>query len=89
MEYSEDLEFISKKTKLKTIEYIFNPLPETTSEKIKEILHYELMYTISKLNSKCYVDKSFLAYIVIFFFFIIINITILRLVISLILLIRI
>jgi hypothetical protein len=40
MEYSEDLEFISKKTKLKTIEYIFNLLPETTTEEIKQILHY-------------------------------------------------
>jgi hypothetical protein len=63
MEYSEDLEFISKKTKLKTIEYIFNLLPEATTEEIKEILHYELIYMISQLNSKCYVNNSFLAYI--------------------------
>jgi hypothetical protein len=63
MEYNEDLEFISKKTKLNTIEYIFNLLPETTSEEKKQILHYELMYMISQLNNKCHVDKSFLAYI--------------------------
>jgi hypothetical protein len=63
MEYNEDLEFISKKTKLKTIEYIFYLLPETTTEEIKKILHYELMYMISQLNNNCYVDKSFLAYI--------------------------
>jgi hypothetical protein len=46
MEFNEDLEFISKETKLKTIEYIFNLLPETTSEEAKQILHYELMYMI-------------------------------------------
>jgi hypothetical protein len=33
MEYSEDLEFISKKTKMKTIEYIFNLLPETRNKR--------------------------------------------------------
>jgi hypothetical protein len=32
MECNEDLELISKKTKLKTIEYIFNLLPETAEE---------------------------------------------------------
>jgi hypothetical protein len=65
MEYSEDLEFISKETKLNTIKYIFNLLSETISEEIKEILHYELMYMISQLNNKCYVDKLFLYSLVI------------------------
>jgi hypothetical protein len=63
MEYNEDLKFISKKTKLKTIKYIFNLLPKITTKKIKKILHYELMYMISQLNNKYYIDKSFLAYI--------------------------
>jgi hypothetical protein len=51
MEYSEDLEFISKKTKQNIVKYIFNLLPETTSEELKQILRYELMYMISQLNN--------------------------------------
>jgi hypothetical protein len=51
MEYNEDLEFISKKTKLNIVKYIFNLLPETTSKELKQILHYELMY--SCLYSGC------------------------------------
>jgi hypothetical protein len=63
MEYNKDLELIFWETKMNTIKYIFYLLPETTTEEIKQILHYELMYMISQLNNKCYVDKSFLAYI--------------------------
>jgi hypothetical protein len=63
MEYNKDLELISWETKLNTVKYVFNLLPETTSEELKQKLHYELMDIISKLNNKCYVDKSFLAYI--------------------------
>jgi hypothetical protein len=63
MEYNEDLEFISKETKLNTIEWIFNLLPETTTVEAKQKVHYDLMDIISKLNNKYYVEKSFLAYI--------------------------
>jgi hypothetical protein len=63
MEYNKDLELISKETKLKTIKYIFNLLPKTITKETKQILHYDLMDTISQLNNKFYIDKSFLAYI--------------------------
>jgi hypothetical protein len=63
MKYNKDLEFISWETKQNAIKYIFNLLPETTTEEEKQKLHYDLMDIITQLNNKCHVDKSFLPYI--------------------------